>query len=238
MNNDYELIKIKEKIYDVKNKKRDYYVTGFISLSFQLELTNLLNKEKIPFKYLNTGERKVLLISYEDINLNDQITVLKINTHENLKHNDIMGAILNIGIKREIVGNIYVKDNYLVEVLSRMKEYVIENLNYVSSYKVTLEEYNEKIPEVEFTEKHVIVSSLRLDNVVSSVFNMSRDLAKKAIINKLVFLNFNNELKADQRVSMNTYLSCKRKGKVIIEKEIGKSRKDNIILLVKYFNKE
>lgn len=232
--NDYELIKIKEKVLEVYNGEKEYYITPFLSLKYQYELECLVKKLKLDLYYFNNGERKVALIGKTSEELNP-IRVLEIETIEELKHNEIMGAVLNIGLKREVIGNIYTNGCYLVEVLSHIKDYIIENLNYVSHYKVRVCESKKEVPAVLYEIKNVITSSKRLDNVVSSCFNISRELAKEAIINKDVELNFNNDLKADKVIGDGVYLSCKRRGKVFIIGEKGKTKKDNIILEVKYF---
>lgn len=232
--NNYEIIKIKEKILEVYNGEKEYYITPFLSLRYQYEIECLVKKLKLDIYYFNNGERKVAIIGEINKELNP-IQVLEIETNEELKHNEIMGAVLNIGLKREVIGNIYTNGCYLVEVLSYIKSYVIENLNYISHYKVKVVESKKEVPEVLYEIKNVIVSSKRLDNVVSSCFNISRELAKVAIINKDVELNFNNDLKVDKVIGDGVYLSCKRRGKVFIIGEKGRTKKDNIILEVKYF---
>ena len=240
LSNDYNLIKIKEKILEINGptKDRDYYVTPFLPLSYQYEIEKMLKhiKPQIDIYYFNSGERKVAILGNISLKYKlNPIRLLKIKTNDFLKHSDIMGAILNIGLKREVIGNIYTNRVYLVEVLEHIEDYVVDNLNNISCYRVKVEKTEDEIPSVNSVIKKVIVSSYRLDNVVSSVFNISRELSKKMIINKDVQLNFNNELEVDKRVSPNSYLSCKRHGKVFIIGEVGKTKKDNIILEVKYF---
>lgn len=237
LHNDYDLVKIKEKIKELDNSD-EYYITPFLSLSYQYEIENMLKEMKgfLDIYYFNSGERKVALIGNTQKKENlKPISLLEIVTSEQLKHNDIMGAILNIGLKREVIGNIYINNGYLVEVKNHVKEYVINNLNYISHYKVKVIESEKEIPVLDYVIKRVIVSSYRLDNVVSAIFNISRELSKELIINKEVQYNFNNELKIDQRISLESYLSCRRRGKVFIIGECGRTKKDNIILEVKYF---
>lgn len=236
---DYDLIKIKEKIYQVKDCLISFYVTPFLDLTKQYHISNLANKLGLYIHYYCNHERKVAII-YNDESLYiekyNPISYLKIESYEILQHNEIMGAVLNIGIKREVIGDIYCKDNlYLIAVNKMFVEYIKENLLYVSRNKVNVMETSLVIPPLIRTKERVVVTSLRLDNIVSSVFNISREKAKDAILNKIVFLNFQNELKIDQKIPWFCYLSMRNKGKVYIKESVGKTRKDKYILELERF---
>lgn len=147
-----------------------------------------------------------------------------------------MGAILGLGIKREMIGNIYAKDgNYMFEVLEQMSSFIKENLNYISYYKVNIELADDPMPTNLLNEDKIIVSSLRLDNVVSSAFDLSRDKAKEMIENKEVQYNYSIDLKCDQKIEIPSFLSSRRKGKMLISKIDGKTRKDKIVLEIKKY---
>lgn len=235
--NDYDFIKIKEKIFNVIDGEIDYIITPFLSLPYQMEINNIVSKFALNIHYYNNGERKIAYISYNDnYKEYNPIKIIRILTNEELKHNEIMGAILNTGIKRELVGNIYCKNNlYLVEIHERILSFIKDNFNYVSSNKINLEEYDGELPKDEHKIQNIIVTSMRLDNIVSSVFNVSREKAKEAIINEEVSYNFETKLKVDQKVSFNSYLSMRKKGKVIIKEAIKKTRKDHLVLEIEYF---
>ena len=236
---DYDLVKIKEKIYQVSEYLIDFYVTPFLDLAKQYHINNLVNKLGIYIHYYCTQERKVAII-YNDPNIDvtkhNPISYLQIESYNELHHNEIMGAVLNIGLKREVIGDIYCKDGlYLIAINKSHSTYIKDNLVYVSRNKVRVLDTNLIIPETNRIKETVIVSSLRLDNVVSSVFNLSREKAKDAIINKYVFLNFENELEIDKKVLNNSYLSLRGKGKVFIKESVGKTRKDKYILEIERF---
>ncbi len=235
--NDYDFIKIKEKIFNVIDGVEDYLVTPFLSLPYQMEINNIVSKYGLNIHYYNNGERKIAYISYnDDYEINNPLKIIKIVTNEELKHNEIMGAILNTGIKRELIGNIYCQDKlYLIEVHARILPFIKENFSYVSNHKINIEDYDGILPESQRKIVNIIVTSMRLDNIVSSVFNVSREKAKEAIINEEVAYNFETKLKVDQKVMFNSYLSMRKKGKVIIKEEIKKTRKDHLVLMVEYF---
>ncbi len=237
--NDYNLIKIFENINNVSSGKLSYYISPFISLSYQMEVEKLMKGLKLNYEYFNSGERKIFIVgSFNKSMLShlNPIDILEITSFNNLSHSDILGSILALGITRELIGNISIdKTTYLVEVDKTIMNLIIEKLEYVRHDKVRITISSKKLLEPKFEAKNVIVSSLRLDNIVSSIFNISRIDSKNAILNGDVYYNFNNEVKIDSKIKMQSYLSCRKKGKVFIDSIIGETKKDRIILSVKYY---
>ena len=70
------------------------------------------------------------------------------------------------------------------------------------------------------------VSSLRLDNVISSAFRLSRSNAAEAIRSGLVSVDHVECLKTDAKTEEGAILVLKGKGKAVLE-EIGKESKKN-----------
>ncbi|UUZ85575.1 YlmH/Sll1252 family protein [Paenibacillus sp. P26] len=95
-----------------------------------------------------------------------------------LDHGDYMGAILGLGIKREKIGDIYVReDGRHVLVASEIADFIRLHLNQVHRVHVQtevlpldkLEPAGQKLEEMNLT-----VASLRLDGIVSDVYRLSR----------------------------------------------------------------
>lgn len=235
--NDYDFKKIEDKLYDIRYGDLDFFISPFLNIPFQLALENTAKKLSVSYFELNSGERKVVVFgSVKKEEVANPIKIFKIKTFETLKHSEIMGAILGLGIKREMVGNIYAKDGiYMFEILEQMSSFIKENLNYISHYKVNIELADDPMPTNLLNEDKIIVSSLRLDNVVSSAFDLSRDKAKEMIENKEVQYNYSTDLKCDQKIEIPSFLSCRRKGKMLISKIDGKTRKDKIVLEIKKY---
>ena len=87
--------------------------------------------------------------------------------------------ILNLGIKRECVGDIYVfeKEAY-VFITPELVDYIKINLTKVGSVGVVIEEValkDVKLPELSFEEIKFTVQSLRLDSIASGIFRVSRE---------------------------------------------------------------
>ena len=91
---------------------------------------------------------------------------------DELTHRDFLGSILGLGIKRETLGDIIIKSNkgYVI-CLDSIAQYIIDNLTKVRHTSVYCEMCNslptDALPQP--TEKLAIVSSLRLDGIISAV---------------------------------------------------------------------
>lgn len=130
---------------------------------------------------------------------------------DHLTHRDFLGALINLGIKREIIGDIIVKDNEaFVFCLDNISDFIIQNLDRVKHTAIKCK-IAETIPDdsfIKITEHTFNVASLRLDAVIGEIYKLSRSQAQLIIREKRVFvngrLNENNSyaLKPDDKVSV------------------------------------
>ncbi len=158
---------------------------------------------------------------------------------DKLTHRDFLGALLNLGIDRSVLGDIVIIDNegYLF-CKDSISEFIISELTRVKHTEVTVREA-EELPEGELykTEPHTVrVSSERLDAVIARVFSLSREDAQILFAKRLVFAS-GREIdspsyspKAEERISVRGHgrfiykgvASASKKGKlnVLVEKYI------------------
>lgn len=130
---------------------------------------------------------------------------------DKLNHRDFLGALMNLGIKRETLGDIFVKDNIACLFCSQsMSEYIVENLTRIkhTSVKVQVSEDVSDITAPVLEEKIIQVSSERIDAVVAKVYNLSRQDSLEMFPKGLIFLNGRQctenakQLKADDVISV------------------------------------
>lgn len=111
---------------------------------------------------------------------------------DKLTHRDFLGALINLGIKREVLGDIIVRDNEaFVFCLDEMAQFIAENLDRVKHTSVRCKATMD-IPNVwenNIKEQNINVASVRLDAVVGEVYKMSRSKAQEIIRLKKVFVD-------------------------------------------------
>ena len=150
--------------------------TDFLTLAEQTVFQNM-SATLPPVKFVLSGgfpmsERKVLcfLASYEEELYAPPFVCLKIvpanrRFAEELTHRDYLGAIMNLGIERAMIGDIVLQDgNAWAFVMEKMSRYLAENLTMIRHTSVVTEitaDFSE-LPEPEMEEISGTVSSVRL----------------------------------------------------------------------------
>ena len=204
--NEEELIK--RKIIDSANQaynSNSFSFTNFLSLT-ELSIYHSLSKElsfikSKSFGGLETSERKIIRFGSEDdlgYSLDFPIKIIKISPvipkfSEKLSHRDYLGAIMNLGIKRELLGDILVKDleAYLF-CLDHIADFIIDNLTKIKHTNVKLEIVNNTNLEAIKAKKEsleLISASPRLDAVVASITKLSRTKVKDLFLQRKIYVN-------------------------------------------------
>ena len=125
------------------------------------------------------------------------ISVIKIEPKsqkfaDKLTHRDFLGAILNLGIERKLIGDIAIIDNVgYVFAKSDITDYIVSSLTTVKRTAVNAKIEN-ALPDGELfrTERVKIqVSSERLDSVIAKVYSLSREDAQSLFKKRLVFVS-------------------------------------------------
>ena len=158
---------------------------------------------------------------------------------DKLTHRDFLGSLMGCGIKRETVGDIYVGEGTCDFLVTReILPYVLDNLISAGRTKLHLEEIPlEALSGPQFTLKEIrdTVSSLRLDSIVGSGFNMARGKASALIETGKVSLNDLPCMKPDKLLAEGDKISARGFGKLILAQVGGKTKKDRISILIEKY---
>lgn len=156
-----------------------------------------------------------------------------------LSHRDYLGALMALGIKREMLGDLLVDENgCFVPCVKSVKRFVAEQLDSVGRASVKAYEVSfSEIAKTEAKSEEIInfVSSLRLDNAVSAAFSVSRTKAAEAIEKGLVFVDSVQTFKPDYKLSEGCTLVFRGKGKAVIEEILGESKKGRLRIRIKKY---
>lgn len=248
------LAQILDKIEMCENKNKIEH-TDFLDLA-QIELVQkFINKLKIE-NYISYGgfeeaERKIFVIYPEKFNsavvkknLAGIIKIVRIQLPDDLKskytHRDYLGAIIKLGVKREKVGDIIVdSDGADIIVDKDISKFLQENLGGLTRFSkaiITIEEIeNLRTVEIRREEYEIIVSSLRMDNVISELARCSRNKAIDIINMERVFINFQCETKKTKQIKTGDMITIRGKGRFYIKELIGQTRSGREILKIEKF---
>jgi RNA-binding protein YlmH len=158
-------------------------------------------------------------------------TALKVvhRPQDTLSHRDILGALMALGIERETIGDIIVDEAVAAFIcLPELGGYIVENFTKAGRVGLEVSVIGlDELPvrEEELTMKTDTVASLRLDAVLSAAFGISRTKAAELITAGRVNLNFQECLRTDKEVAMDSLLSVRGLGRAKLLEIGGLSRK-------------
>jgi len=248
------LAQILDKIEMVEKKNKIEH-TDFLDLA-QIELVQkFINKLKID-NYMSYGgfeqaERKMFVIYPEKFNsiiveknLSNIIQIIRIQLPDDLTgkytHRDYLGAVIKLGVKREKVGDIVVDDNGADIIVDKdISKFLLDNLGSLTRFsksEISVESIeNLRTVEIRKEEREIILSSLRLDNVISELARCSRNKALDIINMERVFVNFQCETKKTKQIKTGDMVTIRGKGRFFIKELVGQTRSGRTVIKIEKF---
>ena len=200
-----------------------YYYGGYDNSERQIALF-------IP-KFFEFDDLNAFLSDNEDDNPLC-IVRLKKDKFTSLSHRDYLGAIMGLGLKREMIGDIKVSDEGAdVFTLKSSAEYICENLKKSGRGSVIgeiLSVGSFNCAEDKYETVFTTVSSLRLDGVVAAFFNISRSTAAEAVSKGLIYVNSSQCFKGDFILKEGDKIVFRGKGKTVLSETKGTSKKGKL----------
>lgn len=147
-------------------------------------------------------------------------------------HRDVMGSILGLGIERRAIGDIMVEgEEAWLTALAPVAPFIVQNLEKVGrcGAKAALVPWRD-IPRQRKQTRPVrfTVQTMRLDAVVSGLFNQSRTAAAAAIQGGRVSLNHLECQRPDARVGEGDVVTLRGEGKGRVLSCGGTTRKGRV----------
>ena len=151
-----------------------------------------------------------------------------------LGHRDLLGAIMALGVKRELIGDILPqgKGGY-VFCLAEIGDYLCQQLTEVGSAAVTCVPCAG--PEGAFCQPEpetVISASLRLDGLIAAVWDLSRSESAGLFPKQLVFVNGRSVLSPGDTARPGDIVSVRGRGRFRLEGVSGETRKGRLRVTV------
>lgn len=189
------------------------------------------------------AEYKRLLISPYSIKIDlCNVTILEIKYNKRyltLYHRKVLGSVLNLGIKREVIGDILIGENSYIMVSKEISSFLLTEFKSISGVPIHLEEVPVIIGDFspKYEEKTVTCASMRLDLVLSKMYNLTRSEAKEIVISGDVKINHEETINPSLILESLDTLSVNHRGRMKVLKIEGKTKKDKIrIVLGKLVN--
>lgn len=245
-NDEKEIQQLKNRFHDLADKSFQqgiFTFTGFLGLSEQ----DVFRKEEARLKYacyqMNGGcedaDRVVIRFgSAEELGYEVPFPIvcihiepLQVKFADELSHRDFLGALMNLGIERDTLGDIKAgeREAYLF-CLDTIAEFICENLTQIkhTHVKCSVVEDPGSIPQEEPVSVNIQVQALRADAVIARVYGMSRERslelfrAGKIYVDGRLCENNSRILKAGETVNARGF------GKFVLKGEARETRKGKL----------
>ena len=144
-----------------------------------------------------------------------------------LSHRDYLGAVMNLGIERYLIGDILVDEKCAyIFCMSHIMDLLKEQLGQVRHTRVAVEEvvWEETGYIQKYKRKGGFVASMRLDVLVSQAYGLSRTSSDKLLKAQKVFHNGRLCISSGQKIRQGDIISVRGYGKFLVE-DLGKTSK-------------
>ncbi|MHB8124296.1 MAG: YlmH family RNA-binding protein [Desulfitobacteriaceae bacterium] len=221
-------------------------VTSFMPQAMKVWMENFLDKHNLTFMFeggFSEAERVRLAIAPSGFKLiadDAKVTVVwvfSVNQAENLEHRQVLGSLIGLGLKREVIGDIrYGQIGVYIATTKEIATFIIGNWERIGKTSI-----NVKYPDGELTLQpdqgevlRITVVSSRLDAVIAEGFGVSRTLVQKWISQGKVKRNDLVILKSETEVHIGDMISCRGQGRLYLS-ETMPTRKGRIAWKVTVF---
>ena len=227
MKNNYNIEHILESFY-----QKGY--TNFLNPSYYMSIINKLPKNTNIYRPYKDATK--VIIYKKDI---PNIIIVRITFSNSIRHQAVLKELFNLGLKEDVFGDIIIEDNIAyIYLLDNMYEYIKYNFEVYNNKIIDIEEldkdylinYENKYEEIELQ-----VSSLRIDNIISTITNDSRKTILDRFKNKDIVLNYNIVTKYTTIIHEGDIFSIRKYGKYKYLGIIKETKKGGyIIKIIKY----
>ncbi len=227
--------------------KQKIIVTKFLNPRHQDIIKNLVGKNP-DIQVLFSGgiedaesQKCILAPSYFIIDKEDfEVTVVKVkypSQFEKIGHKDILGALMSLGVKRELFGDIVCYEgDFYIALDTTMVSYVRDNCKKIKRATIHFLEVDEVVKKKqEYTVRTVIASSMRLDKMVAALYKLSRAKAVTFVQAGHVKVNHKMVDESSYLCNNNDIISLKRHGRVMIVITERKTKADNCVVEGYYY---
>lgn len=209
----------------------------------------LSNKSKLPpvnyslFGGHNFSERKIIIFEPTDYyGVTDTPIVaikceaINVKFSDVLNHRDYLGALMNLGINRNVVGDILFDGNMAyILCLDSICDYILENLSKVkhtiiSTQKISTDGLINIKPELK--EITGFISSNRIDAIISVAHNVSSSQAAEYISQGKVFVNSKLIISNSYTLKDKDIVSVRGIGRFVFNNVITTTKKNRLMISV------
>lgn len=226
-----------------------YTYSDFLNIN-ELSIFNQIKNTLPPVNIDVTGgnnyaERKILVFSPQEIYYTEHIPIsvlhiAPINSKfsDTLSHRDYLGAILNLGINRSKIGDIFTKEkDAYVYCKEDIADYIIDNLFKIKHTQIEINLSDSTDLEIVPNLREVMgtISNVRLDSLIATAFKATRNSIIPLIEEKKVFINGKSTTSNGATVKEGDIVSVRGKGRFIYDGVLKETKKGRYLIKIRVY---
>ena len=223
--------------------KKNYYIveknlnkinkgesTNFLDPSTFIKVTNKLpkNSYKVYYPYQESDKK---IIYTDEL---PKIRILELTSYEELTHREILGSLFGLNIDSELFGDIIITNgHYYIMVMDSIYNLIINDYHSVGNKHIKIKEIPLDILDNyhrEYEKIELIVTSLRIDNVISSIIGTSRNTIKQKFNDGEIVLNYEICHKTDYNLNIGDIFSIHKYGKYRFDNIVTTTKKNKYLI--------
>lgn len=232
-----EFVKRIYDLLDLTEKRKRAIITPFFSPD-QSAIVETICGNQIAFRkdggYAQAERNRFAFLPFDEEVIFPTV-LLKANyssTFSSIGHRDVLGALMNLGIEREKIGDIFVSNHDIQIIIDEeIENYIVCNLTKIKRNHVHFERSTNIIEHTStILYSHKIVSSLRLDAIVSACTNVSRAKAQDFIASGRVKVNHVVLEQTSYMCNNNSAISIRGYGRYHFAEVIKRTKKEHYVI--------
>lgn len=228
-------------------KSRPAFV-GFLDEFAAFDTINILEKQKVKNYKLWGGHKNAnrLMLGVFPEYLTPECESFPVVTlfvsfsnSISLQHSDFLGALMSLGIKRDAIGDIIVKEDIAaIIVKNELADYIKLNLISVGRANVKFcgnktESFLEETDK--FEDIQSVIASNRIDCIISAFTKKSRSKSLQTLKACDVRVNYKLVVSSSLKINPNDIISIRGYGKYIVDSLEEKTKKGRIKLIARKY---
>ncbi|WP_032121708.1 RNA-binding protein [Clostridium amazonitimonense] len=219
------------------------YTNEFLTPNLWKKVKEYCYKINMPcctFGGFEDAERRIIRFNnnYESNYPIEIIRITNKSKFNELLHKDYLGSLMSLGIKRSKLGDLVLKDNQCyVPVMEDIVDYILINLKNIGRCPCEIDKISkeEDIPEYSFDKNVYLASSNRLDVIISSITNLSRNKSEQYIRSGKVFLDYIECYEKSEEIKSGDTITIRGHGKYKIGEIVGTTGSGRLKIEIKKY---
>lgn len=160
-----------------------------------------------------------------------------------VSHSQILGTLINrLGVRREYIGDILLEEEHTYVLLDkRFVPLLMSDVEKIGRVPVSFKEHTIQSvvlePLSEASLEQILVSSLRLDKLVATVFRIARSKASQLIETRQVKVDYSPVLQAGKLLDEGQLVSVRGFGRVRVKAIVGYSKHGKVKVEIEVIRK-